>query len=109
MPLTRIICLWICITLQPFSTGGHDFVHTIIDKQSISVYPNPLSDSFMFLEAEHQGLVSIFTKAGDRIFSEDYNVGINKYDIDHILPGDYTFKVVSDGSMSIASFDMTRN
>lgn len=95
--------------MMSFSPNENELTHRIDDTQNISIYPNPLSDDFMFLEAENQGLISIFTKDGERIFREDYDQGLNKYEIDHIPPGKYTFKIVSDGSMSIASFEMTRN
>lgn len=79
------------------------------DTVMVSIYPNPLDGDKMFLKTQNEtGIITFYSDAGDKILREDFEAGTNEYDISKIKPGTYKVSIVTDGSMSIAKFDICR-
>lgn len=113
--LLNALLLAITITLSSAFVADHasyapycDIVEADTEGNSIVIYPNPLTEDFMFLEADVSGIIMMYDKAGEKVFKSDYEAGKNKLDIKEIVRNTYTVKIISDNSMSFSTFELER-
>jgi len=79
------------------------------DLNMISIYPNPLTGDVMFLKApRNTGFLVLYNQDGEKVFRQDFEEGTNEYDISEVDPGTYNVNIISDGSMSVAKFEICR-
>ena len=85
-----------------------DIMESDTEGNSIVIYPNPLTEDFMFLEADVSGIIMMYDEAGEKVFKSDYEAGKNKLDIKEIVRNTYTVKIISDNSMAFSTFELER-
>ena len=85
-----------------------DIMETDDDGNSIIIYPNPLTEDFMFLEAQTSGIIVFYDNDGSKVFKSDYEEGKNKLDISAVEKNVYTAKIISDNSMAFTTFQLER-
>jgi len=109
------LLLAITITLSSAFVAEHssyapycDIMESDTEGNSIVIYPNPLTEDFMFLEADVSGIIMMYDEAGEKVFKSDYEAGKNKLDIKEIVRNTYTVKIISDNSMAFSTFELER-
>ena len=85
-----------------------DIMESDTEGNSIVIYPNPLTEDYMFLEADVSGIIMMYNETGEKVFKSNYEAGKNKLDIKEISKNTYTVKIVSDNSMAFTTFELER-
>lgn len=88
--------------------ANHEVLEHNIDGNSIAIYPNPLTEDYMFLEAGKSGIICMYDAKGLRVFKSNYEAGKNKLDISNIEKNVYTVKIISDNAMAYTTFQLER-
>ena len=85
-----------------------DIVEHDTDGNAIVIYPNPLTENYMYLEAGKSGIICMYDADGNRIFKSNYEAGKNKLDISTVKKNTYTVKIISDNAMAYTTFQLER-
>jgi len=88
---------------------GETITASLDDMNMISIYPNPLTGDVMNLKApRNTGFVVLYNEDGKKVFRENFEAGTNTYDISDVEPGTYDVSIITDGSLSVAKFEICR-